>query len=155
MSCSCTSVVVRFLVFLRSFRFSSLLSQFSPFVTPIKDIFSHPGFLLLIVFAKDLTGCFSHCCAESDDHRIHVCILIIYDSERHKFPAYHSLESFKHIGIFQLFKVKLESCVFLLADSFQAKMEGHHQQVVVTSSVCPWKTSCSGNVHSSSEALPH
>ena len=27
------------------------------------------------------------------------------------------------------------SCVFWLADSFQAKVEGHHQQVVVTSNV--------------------
>ena len=25
---------------------------------------------------------------------------------------------------------------------------GHHQQVVITSNICSWKTSCSGNVHS-------
>ena len=34
---------------------------------------------------------------------------------RCKLPAYHSLEGFQHIAIFQLFKVKLESCVFWLA----------------------------------------
>ena len=49
------------------------------------------------------------------------------------------LSSFQHIRIFQLFEVRLESCVFWLADSFQTKVEGHHQQVVVTSSVCFWK----------------
>ena len=48
-------------------------------------------------------------------------------------PAYHSLEAFQHVGIFQLFEVKLESCVFWLADFFQVKAEGHHQQVVITS----------------------
>ena len=57
------------------------------------------------------------------------------------------MEGFQLIRIFQLFEVKLESCVFWLADSFQKKMEGHHQQVVVTSNVCCWKPSCSGNVH--------
>ena len=30
----------------------------------------------------------------------------------------------------------------------------HHQQVMVTSSVCSRKTLCSGNVHSRSETLP-
>ena len=72
-----------------------------------------------------------------------------------KLPIYHSLEGFQHIGIIQLFEVKLESCVFWLADSFQAKVEGLHQQVVVTCNVCSWKTPCPGNVHSWSEALPH
>ena len=43
----------------------------------------------------------------------------------------------------------------VLANSFQAKVACHHQQVMVTSNVCSWKTSCSGNVHSWSEALPH
>ena len=65
-----------------------------------------------------------------------------------KLPAYLSLEGFQHIGIFQLFEVKFESCVFWLAISFQMKVEGHHHQLVVTSSVYSWKTSCSGNVHS-------
>ena len=62
------------------------------------------------------------------------CSLLV--GERCKLPAYHSLEGFQHIGIFQLFEVKLESCVFWLADFFQAKAEGHHQQVVITSNVC-------------------
>ena len=34
--------------------------------------------------------------------------------------------------------------MFWLADSFQATVEDPHQQVVVTSKVCSWKTSCSG-----------
>ncbi len=46
-----------------------LFSQFSPFVAQIKNICSDPGFLLSAVFAKDLTGCFSHCCIEGGDHR--------------------------------------------------------------------------------------
>ena len=52
---------------------------------------------------------------------------------RCKPPAYHSLEGFQHFGIFQLFEVNLESCVPWLADSFQAEVEGHHGQIVVTS----------------------
>ena len=106
------------------------------------------GCFLLTMFAMDLTGCFSHCCVKGGDHCIYVCIFVAHDGERCKPPAYHSLEAFQHIGIFQLFKVKLESCVFWLADFFQAKAEGHHQQVVITSDVFSWKTSCSGNVHS-------
>ena len=46
------------------------------------------------------------------------------------------------VGIFQLFEVKLESFVFWLADLFQAKAEGYHQQVVITSNVCSRKTLC-------------
>ena len=53
-------VVVHFLVFLRSFRLKSFLSQFSPFVAQIKNFCSDPGFFLLTMCAKDLTGCFSH-----------------------------------------------------------------------------------------------
>ena len=91
------------------------------------------------------TGCFSHCCVEGGDHWIYVFIFVAYDGERCKPPVYYSLEGFQHVGIFQIFEVKLESCVFWLADFFQAKAEGHHQQVVITSNVCSWKTSCSGN----------
>ena len=68
--------------------------------------------------AKDLTGCLSHCCVESGDHCIYVCIVIAHDGERNKLPAYLSLVGFQHIEIFQLFEVKLEFCVFWLADSF-------------------------------------
>ena len=111
--------------------------------------------VMMFVFAKDLTGCFSQCCVEGDDHWIYVCIFVAHDGERWKPPAYHSSEGFQHVGIFHLFEVKLESCVFWLADFFQAKAEGHHQQVVITSNICSWKTSCSGNVYSWSEAPPH
>ena len=98
-------VVVHFLVFLRSFRLKSFLSQFSPFVAQIKNFCSDPGFFLLTRFAKDLTGCFSHCCVEGGDHCIYVCIFVAHDSERCNSPAYHSLEGFQHVGIFQLFQV--------------------------------------------------
>ena len=37
--------VVRILIFLRSFKFKSFLSQFSPFVAQIKNLCSDPGFL--------------------------------------------------------------------------------------------------------------
>ena len=136
-------VFVHFLVFLRSFRLKSFLSQFSPFVAQIENFCSDPGFFLLTMLAS---GCFSHCCVEGGDHSVHVCIFIVHDGEKCKLLVYHSLEGFQHIGIFQLFKVKLESCVFCRADSFQAKVEGHHQQAMVTSNVCSWKSLCSGKV---------
>ena len=66
----------------------------------IKNFCSDPGLLLLTVFAKDLTGCFSHCCVEGVDRRIYVCIFIVQDGERCKFPTYHNLEGFQHIGLF-------------------------------------------------------
>ena len=40
---------------------------------------------------------------------------------------------------------------FVLLILFKRKVEGYHRQIVVTSSVCSWKTSCSGNVNSYSE----
>ena len=104
------AVVVHFLVFLRSFRFTSFLSQFSPFVIQIKNFCSDPRFFLLMMFAKDLTGCFNHCCVEvicCGDHWIHVCIFSFHDSERCKLPAYQSLDYFQHIGLFQLFKSRV------------------------------------------------
>ena len=107
------------------------------------------------MFAEDLTSCFSHSSVEGGDHWIYVYIVVAHDGKRCKPPTYYSLEGFQHVGIFQLFEVKLESCVFWLANFFQAKAEGRHQQVVITSIVCSWKASCSGNVHSWSEVLPH
>ena len=86
-----------------------LHSWFPPFVS--FRSFPPSGFFLLTMFAKDLTGCFSHCCVEDGDHWIHVCVCIIHNAERCKLPAYYSLEGFQHIGMFQLFEVKLESCV--------------------------------------------
>ena len=75
-------------------------------------------FFLLTMFAKDLTDCFSHCCVEGGDHCIHVCTFTVHDGERCKLPAYNSLEGFQHVGIFQLFEVRLECCVLWFADSF-------------------------------------
>ena len=94
----------------------------------------------LTMFAKYLTGCFSHCCVEGGDHWLYVCIFVAHDGERYKPPAYHSFEGFQQMGSFSFSRSKLESCVFWLADFFQAKAEGHHQQVVITSNVCSWKT---------------
>ena len=61
-------VVVYFLVFRTSFRLKSFLSLFSPFVAQIKNFCNDSGFFLLTMFAKDLTGCFSHCCVEGGDN---------------------------------------------------------------------------------------
>ena len=68
---------------------------------------SDPGFFLLAMFAKDLTGCFSHCCVNGGDHWTHVFIFIVHDGG--------------NTGIFQIFEVKLESCVFWFADSFSGE----------------------------------
>ena len=123
-------VVVHFHVFLRSLRLKSFLSQFSPFVTQIDNFSSDPGFFLLTMFAKDLTGCFSHCCVEGGDHWITVCIISVHDGERCKLPAYPSLESFQHVEIFELLEVRLESCVFWLADFFFRRW----QKVIISKS---------------------
>ena len=69
--------VVHFLVSIRSFRFKSVLSQFSHFVAQIKNFFSDSGFFLLTMFVKDLNGSFNHCCVEDGDHSVHVCIFIV------------------------------------------------------------------------------
>ena len=71
---------------------------------------------------------------------LNLCIFVAHDGEKCKLSANHSWEGFQHIGIFRLFEVKLESCVFWLAGFLPAKAEGHHQQVVITSNVCSWKT---------------
>ena len=60
--------------------------------------------------------------------------IIVHDGEGFKLPAYHSLEGFKHIMVFQLFEVKLESCVFWLVDSFPATVEGNHLHFASSSS---------------------
>ena len=62
------------------------------------------------------------------NHWIYVRIFIAHDGERCKPPAYHISEGFQNVGIFQLFEVKLEACVFWLADFFQVKAEGHHHK---------------------------
>ena len=91
---------------------------------------------------KLLSICFDLCVVTTGVvcHQLGLLGKVSHDGERCIIPAYHSLEGFQHIGIFQLFVVKLEACVFWLADFFQAKVEGHHQQVVITSNVCSWKT---------------
>ena len=104
-------VVAHFLVFLIFFRLKPFLSQFSPFVAQIKNFCRDAGFLLLTMFANDLTGCFSHCCVGGGDHRIYVCICVAHDGQRCKPPAYHSLEGFQHVGIFQLFQDRSGKCL--------------------------------------------
>ena len=92
--------VLLFPVFLRSIRFESVLSRFSPFVAKISNICSDQGFLLLTVFAKGSTGCSSHCCVEGGDHQIHVSIFVIHDGERWKLPACYSLKVSTILGSF-------------------------------------------------------
>ena len=55
------------------------------------------GCFFLTMFAKDLTGCFSHCCVEGGDHWIYVCIFFAHGGERCRLPTYHSLGGFQHI----------------------------------------------------------
>ena len=72
---SCTSWCCCSLVFIRSL--GSNLSWFSPSVKQIKNFCGDPGFFLLTMFAKDLFGCFSHCCVEGGDYRICVYSLLM------------------------------------------------------------------------------
>ena len=145
-------VVVHFLVFFQILQVQIVSFSVISIGRTDQEFLQWPRFFL---FWRCLPGCFSHCCAEGGDHWLHVCIFIVHDDERYKLASYHSLEGFQHTGIFQLFEVKLESCVFWLADSLLTKVEDHHQQVVVTSNFYSWKTLCSSTVHSWSEALPH
>ena len=146
--------------FMHLLMFKSFLSQFSPFVAQIKNFCSDPRFLffLLTMFAKDLSGCFSHCCVEGGDHWIYGCIFVAHDGERCKPPAYHSLEGFQQVGIFQLFEVKFESYVFWLAFFFSSGKGGSlssarhdHFKCLLLENFMYWL----GIVHSWSEALPH
>ena len=125
------------------FSLSSLLLWYRSRISAVTQGFLFSQCLPRISLAVSVTAVLKIVITESKSF-----FLIIHDGERCKLPAHHSLEGFHHIRIFQLFEVRLESCVFWLADSSQAKVEGHHQQVVVTSNVCSWKTSCSGDVHS-------
>ena len=74
-------VVFHFPVFLRSFRFKSFLSQFSLLLLHRSRIsLVTQDFFLLAMFAKDLTGCFNHCCVEGGDQGIQVCVFIVQTS---------------------------------------------------------------------------
>ena len=56
------------------------------------------------------------------------------------------LEKFPtHWDLFSFSRSNLSLLCFGLLMLFQTKVEGHHQQVVVTSNVCRQKTSCSGS----------
>ena len=57
-------------------------------INSLKNFCSDPGFFLLMMVAKDLTGCFSHCCVEGGDHRVQIYIFIVHNGERCKLPAY-------------------------------------------------------------------
>ena len=60
---------------------------------------------------------------------------MIHDGERCELPGFDSLEGLQQFGIFQLFEVGLVSCMFFLTDSFQMKVEGHRQQIMIIFSV--------------------
>ena len=96
-------VVVHFLEFLRSFRFKSSLSQFSPFVAQIENFCGDQGFfLLLTMFVKDLTGCFTHCCVEGGDHWIMLHGTISH-ATCHYILCYISLYHILHVSTLGLF----------------------------------------------------
>ena len=91
--------LVYFPVFLILFRFEYFLSQLSPFVAQIKNFFSDPVLLLLLLLFSDdicqgLDLLFPSLLVEGGDHWIHVCIFIIPGGggEKYQLPAYHSLE---------------------------------------------------------------
>ena len=74
------------------------------------------------MFAKNLTGCFGHCCVEGDDHWIHVCIFIVHDGERCKLPAYHNLDSFQRTGnLFRFSRSNLSLVCFGLLVLFRRR----------------------------------
>ena len=125
-------------------RFSSISLHCSPIQFSLA-FFMH---LLMLLFT-------SLYFSESGDHWIYVCMFIAHDGETCKPPAFHSLEGFQHVGIFQLFEVKIESCVFWLADFFSGEGGRSSSASRDHFNVCSWKTSCSGNVHSWSEAFPY
>ena len=114
-------VVVHFLVFLRSFRFKSFLSQFSPFVTQIKNLCSLTGFCLLTMIAKDLTGCFNQCRVDGGDHWIQVCVFIVHDGERCKLPTCNSWKVSNTLGSFSFLRSNLSLVCFGLLISFRQR----------------------------------
>ena len=92
---------------------------------------------------------------------VYVCIFVAHDGKRCKPPTYHSLEGFHHVGIFQLFVVKLESCVFWLAVVFLSG-EGRrlssasydHFQCLLLENFVFWQCSLLIGRHSWEGALP-
>ena len=101
--------------------FSSLLLWHRSRISAVIQFFCLFFFFLLTMFAKDLTGCFSHCCVEGGNHWICVCIFVAHDGERCKPPAYHSLEGFQHVGIFQLSRSNLSLVCFILLIFFRRR----------------------------------
>ena len=140
-------VVVHLLVFLRSFRLKSFLSRFSPFIAQIENFCSDPRFFLLTMFA---TAVLKVVIIESKS----VSSLLMLVRGANFLPTIAWKVSNK-LGSFSFSRSNLSLVCFGLLIFFQAKAEGPHQQVVITSNVCFWKTLCSGTVHSCSEALPH
>ena len=137
-----------FLVFLRSFRLKSFLSQFSPFVAQIKNFCNDPGFFLLMMFAKDLlavsvTAVMKVVIIES----ISVSSLLMMVRGADLLPII-AWKLSNTLGSLSCSRSNLSLVCFGLLIFFQAKAEGRHQQVLITSNVCSWKTSCSGNIHS-------
>ena len=60
--CSPVQFSLAFFMHLLILQVQIVLAHFSPFVSQIKNLYSDPGSFLLTMFAKDLTGCFNHCC---------------------------------------------------------------------------------------------
>ena len=99
----------------------SFLSQSSPFVAQVKVFCSEPGLFLLTMFAKDLTGCFSHCCVQGGDHWTQVCVFIVDDGERCKLSTYRRLEGFNTLGSFSFLMSNLSLVSFGLLILFRRR----------------------------------
>ena len=141
--------VVHFPVFLRSFRLKSFLSQFSTSVAQIKNVCRDP----VVVFSSDGVCQRSHWLFQSllslvviiETRFVSSLLMMVRGANFLPIRAWKVSDT---LGSFSFSRSNLSLVCFWLADSFQAKVEGHHQQVRVTSNVCSWKTSCSHNVHS-------
>ena len=110
-------VVLHFLVFLRSFRLKSLLSQFSLFVAQIENFCGDQ--IHLTMFAKDLTGCLSHCCVEGGGHWLYVCIFVAHDGERCKPPPIIAWKLSNTLGSFSFSRSNLSFVCFGLLIFFR------------------------------------
>ena len=79
------------------------------------------GCFLLTMFAKDLTGCFNHCCVESGDHWIQVCVFIVHDGERCKLPTCNSWKVSNTLGSFSFLRSNLSLVCFGLLILFRRR----------------------------------
>ena len=147
-------VVVHVLVFLRSFRFKSFLSWFFLLLHRLRISAVTPFFfwqcLPRIWLAVSVTAVLKVVIIESMS--VSSLLMMVRGAN---FPPIIVWKVSYTLGSFSFSRSNLSLVCFGLLSFFQVKAKGHHQQVVITSNVCSWKTLCSGTVHSWLEALPH